>query len=170
MNKIKIRKVKPKDVKIIKDIIVKAWGDKTGDCIMENLFLDFIDGIPWQRKIVKDVKSFSKGFKNIFVTELNGKVVGFASYSFMKKTKIGVVGYNAVYPDACGNGIGTMQIKNILKTFIKNGMKYAQVNVNIDKKHLPAKKMYEKVGFKPFSSQMKYFMKIDDLKDSSENL
>jgi len=92
------------------------------------------------------------------VTELDGEIVGFASYHIDRDYKIGHVANNGVSPQHRGKGIGTRQIGRLLEIFREEGMLHAQVMTGLDDEYIPARRMYEKHGFKPLRRHVTYFM------------
>ncbi|MFX1479610.1 MAG: GNAT family N-acetyltransferase [Promethearchaeota archaeon] len=51
--------------------------------------------------------------KCVFITELNNKAIGFASYDPRQKP-IGIIGHNCIVPKYRGNGYGKQQILEII--------------------------------------------------------
>jgi len=120
-----------------------------------------IGGRTWEEWVWESVKKYleEKGTRK-FVTKIDGKIAGFCSYTIDKIKKIGTVGYNGVSPEYSGLGIGTYQMNKILELMKKEGMEIAEVLTGLNEGHTPARKMYEKVGFKEFSKSILYTKKL----------
>lgn len=97
----------------------------------------------------------------VLVSETNGKIVGFATFTMNKETGIGEIGNNAVVPDCQGIGIGSAQHNTVLDIFRQNGMKYALVSTGYeDEGHAKARASYEKVGFKKMQTTITYRLEL----------
>jgi len=159
MNEIKIRKVNENDYLRIKKIVSNIWG-MGFDALMEERY-GKIKNKPWKEitgeKVINTLKSFEP---NVWVTEIDNIVVGFFSCTFDKEKKIGEITYNGVSPEAKGNGIGTKQMNYLINNFKKKGMEILIVSTGLNEGHAPARRMYEKVGFKEISRSITYTMKI----------
>lgn len=154
-----IRPVKRKDFLQIEGIIRKIW-DIGLDYLREKRY-GLIGGKRWDDwKVKKSLTAYKKNKKNVYVTELNGKAVGFFTYTLDKTTKIGTVGENGIHPDYRGQGIGSMQLKQVLQILRANGMKYAEVATGLNEGHLPARRMYEKAGFRPLLKSVLYAIEL----------
>ncbi|MBU4200771.1 MAG: GNAT family N-acetyltransferase [Verrucomicrobia bacterium] len=160
MSKANIRIANQADLAAIKDIIVAAWDGRSEDHLMEKKY-GVIENVPWQQRMIASVLGgIAEDFSNIFVAEFNGRVAGFAMYSVDDKNKTGIVGYNAVHPDMWGQGIGSVQIENILGIFRQKGLKYAKVMTGLDELHAGARRTYEKFGFTPLATYVAYSMNL----------
>jgi GNAT superfamily N-acetyltransferase len=82
-----------------------------------------------------------------FLSWLNDKLVGFASYDPRQWPELGIIGHNAILPKFQGNGFGKQQIAEILRRFIKMGFKKAKVSTLDHPFFVPAQKMYVSCGF-----------------------
>ncbi len=154
-----IRQGAKTDLGRVSEIVKKIWG-MGGDSLMEKRF-GLIGNRPWQEWINTDILNYIKGKVEFFlVAELKQRVVGFATYRLDHGRKVGTVGYNGVDPDYGGKGIGTRLVTSVLDLMRKDGMVYAQVVTGFNEGHKPARKMYEKSGFKPLSKTISYAMKL----------
>jgi len=96
----------------------------------------------------------------LLVTELDGEVMGFISYSIDRERSIGTIGFNGVARDAGGRGVGTRQLEHVLDIFRREGLRLAQVTTGLNEGHRPARRMYEKVGFRPLMESVFYTMEL----------
>ncbi len=94
------------------------------------------------------------------VTEIDGQVVGFITFVLNRDKGIGEIGNNAVEPGHQGRGIGTAQCQRVLEIFRQEGMRYAKVHTGLDPAHVPARAMYEKMGFEPIMPHVEYYRKL----------
>ena len=94
-----------------------------------------------------------------FVTELEGRVVGFCTYR-LRDNGVGVIGNNAIDPAYQGQGLGTAQYHEVLRRFRAGGMKYATVHTGLDESHAPARRAYEKAGFRAVRPHVEYYMEL----------
>ncbi len=84
----------------------------------------------------------------VFVAELKGTVVGFVAVKLSSETSIGEIGLNAVQPAHSGMGIGTAMYEYAIERMREAGMRVATAGVGGDPSHAPARRAYEKAGFK----------------------
>jgi GNAT superfamily N-acetyltransferase len=82
-----------------------------------------------------------------FISLLEGAPVGLASYDPRQAPRYGIVGQNCVLPEFRGRGVGKRQIAEILRRFRQRGMRTALVTTSAHPFFLPARKMYESLGF-----------------------
>ncbi len=97
---------------------------------------------------------------HVLVTECEGKVAGFLHYNYDPVSKIGEISDNAVSGEFRGRGIGPRQYEYILGLFREWGAVGATVHTGLDDGHAPARRAYEKVGFKVGLPSINYFMKL----------
>ncbi len=84
----------------------------------------------------------------IFISTLNGKPVGMASWDPRQGPKLGIIGYNCVLPECQGRGFGKAQIEEIIKRLKEQGFKKAFVTTGEHPFFESADKMYLACGFK----------------------
>ena len=102
--------------------------------------------------------------ENCFVTEVNGKIAGFAHGRIedTPRGKIGIVGHNAVDGEFRGRGIAGKQYAEIFKIFRANGCVAAKVHTGLDDGHAPARRAYNKAGFERNLPNINYFQWLTD--------
>ena len=98
----------------------------------------------------------------IYVAERNGRVVGFICFSMSYKTLSGTISNNAVDPECGEKGVGQEMYKAVLDRFRAEGMKAAMVTTGGDPAHAPARRAYERAGFKLKTEQIFYIMDLQD--------
>ena len=94
------------------------------------------------------------------MAELEGRVVGFITYTLSRETAFAEIGNNAVDPECQGLGIGTDMYRYVLDVFREEGLKFAKVNTGLDRAHAPARAAYEKAGFTQFIPMVCYYQEL----------
>lgn len=151
-----IRKLNKTDFGRIAQITEAAWGNKTMYKLLEDRH-GIIGGSRWQDKKIKDILDFcEKTPSNVIVAEQDGIIAGYASFS--QAGTIGNILDNAVSPDFQGKGIGTTLNKWILDYFQSCGIKI--VRVSTMEHDSPARRVYEKNGFKEIAKTIHYSMEL----------
>lgn len=161
MNETKIVEVKKEYICDALDIAEKAWepiresqkklmGEEIFNIIFKN----------WREEKRNDVRnSLESG--NGFIALCDGKVAGFSTYRLLFELNCGEIMNNAVSPEFRGMGIAGLMHKKSCETFKENGLRVAKVSTGLDEGHAPARKAYEKAGFKLSLPSVKYYMKLD---------
>lgn len=158
-----IRNYRQSDDQRILEITKAAWVDMTITKRIEDEFGQCA-GKPWWLWKVEPLLEFGKSNPERFYTaQYDGQIVGYAMYSLDQGTKIGRVLDNAVDPAFGGRGIGSALHKKVLQDMKEAGMKLAMVSTGDHQ--IPARKMYEKHGFKALFQTVHYFNKLSDLEE-----
>ena len=95
-----------------------------------------------------------------FVTECEGKIVGFIYYSYDANSHIGTISNNAVSQEFRGRGIGPRQYEFIFERLREMGATVVRVTTGLDEAHAPARRAYEKAGFVGNTRSMTYYKKL----------
>ena len=136
-------------------ITVQAWTiihEEFIRCIGEDLHETVMGN--WQAEKTEEVaRKLRSG--NGYVALLNDKVVGFISYAVVGD--VGVVGGNAVDLSCRGHGIAGKMYNFVLDKMRSQGLKAAQVHTGLDDAHAPARKAYEKAGFRKNLPSVTYY-------------
>jgi ribosomal protein S18 acetylase RimI-like enzyme len=130
---------------------VDVWSTRSDEYLVEKKYgVPVLDGRTRDSRFAEIIKDIlTERPEDILVSEVGGEVVGFISFSIDEESKLGTIGYNAVKDGYRGKGIGTTQLTRVLEIFKQRGTRYARVYVWLDDQHAPARRMYEKCGFKP---------------------
>ncbi len=83
-----------------------------------------------------------------FVSSCDNRVVGFGSWDPRGWPNVGEVGHNCIVPPQQRRGYGRAQIEEILNRFARDGFMKAIVRTDEHPFFLPARKMYERCGFR----------------------
>ena len=110
----------------------------------------------WNGELERSLKEFDKEvFENpetvgtcAFVSTLNDKPIGMASWDPRTGPKVGEIGWNCILPKFEGRGFGKSQIKEILRRFKLNQFAKVRVTTGEEPFFKPARKMYLSFGFK----------------------
>jgi len=109
----------------------------------------------------KEVRAFAERHPEwVLVTELDGEVVGFLTFTLDQESKIGEIGNNAIHPAYHNRGLGSAQYRKALEVFRQAGMRFAAVTTGLDNAHAPARRAYERVGFVQVRGSVEYMMKL----------
>ena len=113
-------------------------------------------GEVWNDKLEQSLKESDKEvFENpdivgacVFISTLNGKPVGMASWDPRQGPELGIMGHSCILPEFQGRGYGREQINEILKRFKLNKFVKVRVTTGEEPFFKPARKMYLSCGFK----------------------
>lgn len=106
-------------------------------------------------------RTFREHPENCIVSELDGRIAGFATFWFQPARGFAEIGNNAVHPDFQGRGIGSLQCERVMAIFREKGVKYARVATGLDALHAPARRQYEHVGFTLNVPSTTYYLALD---------
>jgi len=90
---------------------------------------------------------------SIFLTRVDGDIVGFASWDPRQSPEYGIIGHNCVLPEFRGRGLGKIQIAEVLRRLQVLGIRNARVSTNEHPFFLPAQRMYAACGFREVRRQ-----------------
>jgi len=158
-NEILFRPVEPADVELICEIAVKAWQPifasyrrLLGDELFEALHTG------WEARKADQVRQAALHRSDcVYVTEVDGEVVGFSTFLLDEKTRLGTLGNNAVDPKCQARGVGSFQHEQAMERMRQRGMRFAKVTTGLDEGHAPARRSYEKVGFDRSTPDVTYY-------------
>ncbi len=157
-----LRAARDEDIERIREIAKLAWApiyEYFREQMGEDLWEREHPGDPLEQKADTVERHFREKPDEAFVAELDGTVVGFCTYN-LRDNGVGVVGNNAVAPEAQGHGVGTAQYEACLRRMREAGMEYATVHTGLDPMHAPARGAYEKVGFEQVRPHVEYYMEL----------
>lgn len=142
-------------------IAVAAWTKihkSYKECIGEKMHDDIFKG--WENDKINSVKAGLMSGKG-YVALAGAEVAGFISYRVDKEKCVGEIMANAVDDKFRGMGIGPQMYDFVLSKMREEGMKYVTVSTGLDDGHAPARKAYEKMGFKKNLPSIKYYMELE---------
>jgi ribosomal protein S18 acetylase RimI-like enzyme len=143
-----IRKASVSDLDRIHEIAVAAWTPIYDSCLRilgDAIFSDMFSGwyLNWCRFKKEHVEDPARS--RVIVTELDGQVVGFATWHPLNP-KAGEVSGNAVDPKFQGRGFGSRQVKKVIEYIKAEGAQAAYVLTWLDPTHAPARAQYRAGG------------------------
>ena len=143
----------------VQEIVERVWAIGS-DFALEEEFGSIGDE-SWDRWLVPKVMSrVWSEISSLLVTEVDGRIAGFITYGLDGARGVGSIHYNAVSSDFQGRGVGTLQVQRVLEIFREAGMRYATVGTGLNEGHAPARRMYEKAGFKQIITYVMYAQKL----------
>jgi ribosomal protein S18 acetylase RimI-like enzyme len=147
-----IRPFRGTDVGRVLEITILAW-TPVFESFRRILGADLFPIIcpDWEADQRRGVEAACRGEDgwSAWVAERDGALVGFVVFRLNHDTGIGELGYNAVHPEHQNSGIGTMMYEFALGRMREGGMRAAKVETGGDSSHAPARRAYEKAGFRP---------------------
>lgn len=129
----------------------KQLGDELYDALFDNKFFTKEYQLRQKANAAPD---------QILICERNGKIVGFLTYFLDNDRKTGIITNNAADKASGEKGIGQEMYKAVLERFRAAGMQTATVNTGLDDGHAPARRAYERAGFKARLESVSYYMKL----------
>ncbi|MGB3779001.1 MAG: GNAT family N-acetyltransferase [Tunicatimonas sp.] len=144
-----IRPYQPNDSEAIVRLALRAW---------EPVFSSIRDSLDpvvykvfypngWHSHQRTDVKAVLAE-QNVWVAERNGAIAGFVSVILHPDGELGEVHMIAVDPDHQQGGIGTALTDHAVKWMQGAGAKLAMIETGADPGHGPARRLYERSGFR----------------------
>lgn len=155
------RVARPSDLPRLREIIALAFENVTIHHTLEKRY-GVMGERPWQDWKTEQIDHFFSEHPDcVHVAEVAGEVVAVVTYRLDRKRKVGTIGNNGVDPRFQGRGIGTATYQYVLEIFRQAGMRYAEVETGLDDAAAPARRAYEKVGFRPLHTSVHYFQELD---------
>ena len=115
----------------------------------------------WKERKVGDVRNFCRDNPRQVIVAVEGdEIAGYATFGLDRDDRVGSVFNNAVDPVCRGRGIATVMIDWILDKFRREGMNVARLVVFVH--NHPARKVYEKLGFKEIAGSVHYTLDLED--------
>lgn len=143
------------DIGTIAHITGAAFGPMSMERMSEDFFGEPLSESGWQaNKSAEVAEEARSGAYQFIIAELDGKPVGYASWSHDEKRNLTTVGHNAVLPEYQGRGIGSTLQQEILRRFQEAG--YKRWKVTTLAHDYPAQRIYEKMGFEEVGRSVFY--------------
>ncbi len=155
-----LRPVRPEDLPRIRELVALGWQDQGAAHLLEKRYGQ-IGGRPWlDWKWPEVERACREEPQHVIVSEVGGKVVGFASFRLDPARKVGTIGNNTVDPACRGRGIGSRMHARVLELIREAGMLFAEVTVGLNEGHAAARAMYERAGFEKVVDSRYMFMRL----------
>lgn len=133
-----IRKTKYEDIKQVQNVAKTTWNATYEGIIPLEVQETFLK-TAYNNEAMKQRLEGS----NLFVAEIEGKVVGFANYSPVNKDGKVELGAIYIYPEQQGKGIGSA----LLQKGIEDLAGVKEIYINVEKDNKIGKAFYEAKGF-----------------------
>jgi len=157
-----IRLMAKADLDAIVELSLLAWEpvfvsfeQVLGTAIYKQIWPDWRTG---QAKVVTDICLDTETYTT-YVADVDGVAVGFACVELNAETRTGEMSLLAVHPDHQNRGIGTDLNRFAVERMRDAGMTLAVVATGGDPGHAPARRAYEKAGFRPMP-QVRYYQDL----------
>lgn len=159
---LRIRRVRDADVETLVDLTLRAFAPVfesfprlLGPKIYPMIWPD------WKRSQREAVERLCRDSEDsvVLVAELKDEVVGFVAYAIGSEGNTGEVLLVAVDPNHQRQGIGTTLNDQALREMAEAGAKLAIAETGGDPSHAPARRSYEKAGYKALPL-VRYFKKL----------
>ena len=156
----RIRPARPGDVPWMREIIADSFEGVTFHHLLERRY-GTIGARSWREWKADEIEeTFRAHPESVLVAELDGAVVGVVSFRLDRQRLIGTIGNNGVDPTFQGRGIGSRMYAHVLDLFRQAGMRFAEVTTGLGDEAAPARRAYEKVGFRPLTQSIRYFQEL----------
>jgi GNAT superfamily N-acetyltransferase len=157
-----IRPGTAEEINIACEIALLAWRpiyeyrrQQMGDVLFDHLFSN------WRETKPQEIRELcEKHLDQLLILEEDKQIKGFATFLIDPENSIGIIGNNAVHPDAQGKGFGKLLHNALLAEFRKRELQYAQVLTGLDPAHDAARGSYLKAGFTLSYSYGIYHMEL----------
>ena len=156
-----MREYREGDLEEVMGIANQAWApirkmsrDTLGDAISDILNPDG----DAKSKGIQVKWQIDSGNYGIAVCEHEGAIVGFITYTI--NGSIGEICNNAALKSTGLKGIGQTMYRYVLEKFRQAGVKVARVTMGLDYAHAPARRAYERAGFKKRLDSTTYYMEL----------
>jgi ribosomal protein S18 acetylase RimI-like enzyme len=155
-----IRPYGPDDAPDVVALSLRAWApvfaslrEVLGDRIFERLHPD------WRADQERAVRDELSGPSPAWVAEVDGAVAGFVAVGLRADRGIGEIEMLAVDPRHQGAGVGLALTSFAIGRIGAAGMTVAMVQTGGDQGHAPARRVYERAGFRLLPSAQ-YFLAL----------
>lgn len=148
---IEIRPMRDEDMNAVVELSLAAWKpvfDSFQHVLGAKIFtLIYPNWVKSQQETVETVFKDREKFTTV-VAEQDRQVAGFLTYELNAEEQTGEVYLLAVHPDYQNHGVGTALNSFALDRFKELGLKLAVVGTGGDEGHAPARRSYEKAGYR----------------------
>lgn len=158
-----IREYRESDLPDVMAIANEAWApirrmsrEALGDAISDRLRPEG-DGVSKGLEVKSQLESGQYG---ILICEHENAVVGFITFKI--EGDMGIICNNAAKKETGLKGIGQTMYHALLQLFREKSLKTVQVTTGLDWAHAPARRAYERAGFKRCLDSRTYFMDLED--------
>jgi len=158
----KIRPYEERDLEGVVRLSLKAWAPvfRSMEAAMDAQVYRHFFRPSWRVTQQEAVEAACRDeATRVWVADNDGFVAGFVALKFDQESKMGEIYMVAVDPDCQKQGIGEALTHFSLEQFKQAGMVVAMVETGGDPGHAPARRTYEKTGFR-LLPVARYFKKV----------
>lgn len=160
-DEVTLRTAREEDLPRLVEILVAAFDRITVHYELERRYGE-LGGRTWREWKGKELSDFwARSPGQIVVAELGGEPVGFTSYMLDRARGVGEIGNNGVLAAHRNGGIGARLYARALEIFRAEGMRLAVVTTGLDDDYAPARRAYEKNGFRPLRRMVQYIRELE---------
>lgn len=125
--------------------VFRSFRQVLGTAIYTHIYPD------WRKSQAEVVESGCRDVEKntTWVADVNGRMAGYVIVQLNEAESTGEIYLLAVHPDFQNRGIGAQLNLFALDKMRESGMKLAVVSTGGDPGHAPARRAYEKAGFRP---------------------
>lgn len=153
-----IRTLRADDMEALCDVTLSGWEGATLGQLLVRRHACLAD-YDWRDKKWRQVKRFAEEFPRLcIVAEVQGRVVGYATWFADADGGVAEVGNNAVHPDSRGRGIGTALQREILGRLRAEGIEVVTV-VTLTTSE-PARAQYDRAGYREIARSITYSQEL----------
>lgn len=154
-----LRRYQPEDADAVARITKAAWIGVTMAELRERRF-GLVGGVSWEEQKTDAVLARCERHpERTLIAELDGVVVGYATYGFSVDGHVGIVGDNAVEPRWQGRGIGTRLIGRVIEELEASGASVLEVSTF--EHDAPARRVYERFCFTEIARTVHYTRPVE---------
>ncbi|HUT37661.1 MAG TPA: GNAT family N-acetyltransferase [Planctomycetota bacterium] len=155
-----IRPFRPTDRDALVEITAKAFDGVSVDQNLEARY-GLIHGVRWQERKASHIDAdIMVNPGGILVWEDNGRVAGFVTSRFDRRTRIGSIPNLAVHPDHQGKGIGKQLLEAGIAHLRSLGMKF--VRIETLEQNPRCVTLYPRMGFCEIARQIHYVLPLQE--------
>jgi ribosomal protein S18 acetylase RimI-like enzyme len=151
-----IRDCRPEDHDEVVELSLRAWAPVFASVngVLGQELSTLLHGTDWREHQSREVRAtLDDAAKRVWVAEDEGRVVGFAAAGVVDDARlIGEIAMVAVDPAAQRHGIGSSLTEHAAAWLQEQGMRVAVLGTGGDPGHAPARRVYERLGFRLFPS------------------
>ncbi|MBQ0138968.1 MAG: GNAT family N-acetyltransferase [Kurthia sp.] len=133
-----IRKMQTEDTKAVRKIAIEGWHNTYESIIPLEIQDDFLEAAYNEKMLIKRAEN-----TNFYVAEREGKILGFANFSSVKKERVVELASIYTLPNEKYKGIGTALIQYAIKD-----IQPKKIYVSVESLNTVGLKFYEAKNFK----------------------
>jgi ribosomal protein S18 acetylase RimI-like enzyme len=154
------------DVPAIRDITWRGWKGVTVRELVEKRYGPVLRKGWRECKTDEVLRTCRERPDCVLVAEVEGRVVGYATFLYSEDDGCGYVGNNCVDPDYRGKGIGSALNRAVIERLRTLGARVVMVTTL--EHDLPARRVYEKNGFMELVKSVTYTLAFECAENHSD--